>query len=201
MFTDVSVDITTIYTVVKRNVGGTDRYYVEWFDDAVKTDSAVTGTTASIVTVQHLRTEECNVILDELVQANETADTDGLITFPRASTASYEVGLPIEVKIVTMPIEIRIQSGSRIGFKKRIVEVNAMVYETQHMKVNGIEVPFRQFDTAGILDSKVPEYTGLKVVNGILGYSNDAKITVTQEYPLKFTLLGMEYKVAVHQGT
>jgi hypothetical protein len=51
------------------------------------------------------------------------------------------------------------------------------------------------------LDAEIPEYTGTKVVHGILGYSNEAKITITQNYPLKFTLLGMEYKVAVHQGT
>ena len=100
-----------------------------------------------------------------------------------------------------MPINLILKSGTRTGFKKRIVEVNAMVLETQHMKINGIDVPFRTFDTAGILDADIPEFTGTKVVHGILGYSNEAKITVTQSYPLKMTLLGMEYKVAVHQGT
>jgi hypothetical protein len=44
-------------------------------------------------------------------------------------------------------------------------------------------------------------YTGTKVLHGILGYSTEAKITVTQSAPLKLTLLGLEYKVAVHQGT
>jgi hypothetical protein len=100
-----------------------------------------------------------------------------------------------------MPVEVRLQTGTRVGFKKRVVEVNAMVYETQHMLINNIEVPFRAFDTFGVLDAEIPEYTGTKVVHGILGYSNEAKITITQNYPLKFTLLGMEYKVAVHQGT
>ena len=38
-------------------------------------------------------------------------------------------------------------------------------------------------------------------VDGILGYSKDAKVTVTQDLPLKMTLLGLEYKVAVNQGT
>jgi len=37
-------------------------------------------------------------------------------------------------------------------------------------------------------------------LHGILGYSADGQITVTQSAPLKFTLLGMEYKVSVHQG-
>jgi hypothetical protein len=100
-----------------------------------------------------------------------------------------------------MPVEVKLQTGTRVGFKKRIVEVNAMVYETQHLKINGIEVPFRTFDTANILDNPVPAITGTKVLNGILGYNNEAKITITQNFPLKFTLLGMEYKVSVSQGT
>jgi len=78
---------------------------------------------------------------------------------------------------------------------------NIMLAETQNMVINGIEVPFRSFDTVSTLDADVPDYTGTKVLHGILGYSNEAKITVTQSAPLKFTLLGLEYKVGVHQGT
>ena len=100
-----------------------------------------------------------------------------------------------------MPIDLKIQSGTRLGFKKRIVEVNALVYETQNMVINGTEVPFRSFDTVSTLDADVPDYTGTKVLHGILGYSNEAKITITQNAPLKLTLLGLEYKVGVHQGT
>jgi hypothetical protein len=99
-----------------------------------------------------------------------------------------------------MPIDLKIQTGTRLGFNKRIVEVNALVYETQNMVINTIEVPFRSFDTLATLDFNVPEFTGTKVLHGILGYSNEAKITVTQSAPLKFTLLGLEYKVGVHQG-
>jgi hypothetical protein len=125
----------------------------------------------------------------------------GTVTFPRASTSSYEVGIPYAVTVSTMPIELRLASGTRIGFKKRIVEVNAVMKDTQHLKINNIEVPIRSFDTASILDADIPDFTGIKVLHGILGYSQDAKITVSQNLPLKMTLLGIEFKVAVHQGT
>ena len=200
-FLDVGVDITTIYTVVKRTISGTAQYYVERFDHTLLTDSAVTGGVASTASMSHVVGKEVNVLLDGIVQANQTVPGGGTVTFPRASASSYEVGLPIAVQAVTMPIDLKIQSGTRLGFKKRIVEVNALVYETQNMVINGIEVPFRSFDTAAILDADVPDYTGTKVLHGILGYSNEAKITVTQSAPLKFTLLGLEYKVGVHQGT
>ena len=200
-FLDVGVDITSIYTVVKRTISGSDCFYVERLDHSLLTDSAVTGGAAASASVSHLIGQSVNVILDGIVQANQTVPGGGTVTFPRASTSSYEIGLPITVEATTMPVDIKIQTGSRLGFKKRIVEVNALVLETQNMVVNGIEVPFRSFDTAGILDADVPDFTGTKVLHGILGYSNEAKITITQNAPLKLTLLGMEYKIAVHQGT
>ena len=200
-FIDVGVDLTTIYTVVKRTISGTAQYYVERFDSTLLTDSAVTGGVASTASMSHIVGKEVNILLDGIVQANQTVPGGGTVTFSRASASSYEVGLPITVQATTMPIDLKIQSGTRLGFKKRIVEVNALVYETQNMVINGIEVPFRSFDTPLTLDADVPDYTGTKVLHGILGYSNEAKITITQSAPLKFTLLGLEYKVGVHQGT
>ena len=198
-YVDVSVDISTIYTVVKRNVNGVNQYYVEVFEDNLLTDSAKTGGIASSVSMSHVATETVNILLDGTVQANQTVPSGGTVTFSRASTSSYEVGVPISVRLVTMPVDLKLQTGTRIGFKKRIVEVNAIVVDTQHMKINGTEVPFRQFGS--ILDEPVAEFTGTKVLHGILGYSTEAKITVEQDIPLKMTLLGLEYKVATHQGT
>jgi hypothetical protein len=200
-FVDIGVDITTIYSVVKRTISGVDQYYVERFDPTLLTDSAVTGGVSSTASMSHIVGKEVNILLDDIVQANQTVPGGGTVTFPRASATEYEVGLPISIQATTMPIDVKIQSGTRLGFKKRIVEVNALVFETQNMVINDIELPFRSFDTAATLDADVPEYTGTKVLNGIRGYSNEAKITVTQSAPLKLTLLGLEYKIGVHQGT
>jgi hypothetical protein len=200
-FLDVGVDITDIYVVVKRTINGTIQYYVEKFEDGLLTDCAITGGAVSSITAAHLVGKTVNLLLDGLVQADKVVGAGGSVALPRPSVTSYETGLPIAVEARTMPVEVKLQTGTRVGFKKRIVEVNAMVYETQHLKINGIEVPFRTFDTANILDNPVPAITGTKVLNGILGYNNEAKITITQNFPLKFTLLGMEYKVSVSQGT
>ena len=199
-YIDVSVDISTIYTVVRRNVNGTNQYYVEVFDNDLLTDSAKSGTgVVSTVTMSHLVTESVNILEDGAVQANQVVPAGGTVTLPRATAASYEIGLPIAVEARTMPVDLKLQTGTRIGFKKRIVEVNALVANTQHMKINGTQIPFRAF--GDILDEPVTEFTGTKVLHGILGYSQEAKITISQDIPLKMTLLGMEYKVATHQGT
>jgi hypothetical protein len=196
-FKDVGVDITDIYTVVARDDNGTTKYYVEVFDDGVLTDSAKTGTTETSLDMSHIDGLEVNVLSDGYVELNQTADS--AVTFANAPTTSCEVGLPIDVEIKTMPIEVATQTGTRIGFKKRIVEVNALLYETQNIVINGNLVPIRTLG-AGALGSPVPEYTGTKTLHGILGYNNDGQITVTQSAPLKLTLLGLEYKVSVYPG-
>ena len=197
-FKDVGVDITDIYTVVERNDNGTLKYYMEVFDDDALTDSAVIGTNNASLDASHIDGRTVNVISDGLVELDQIADS--AVTFTNTPTTSCQVGLPIDVIIKTMPVDLRIQSGTRIGFRKRIVEVNALLYETQNLVINDNLVPIRNLG-AGALDSAVPSFTGTKTLHGILGYSNDGQITVTQSAPLKLTLLGLEYKVSVYQGT
>ena len=199
-FIDVGVDITDIYTVVKRADSGSDKYYVEVFNDDSLTDCGVIGTTSTTANVAHLGGQTVNCISDGYVEANQTVPGGGTVTFTNPPTASSECGLPISIQITTMPLETKMQSGTRIGFKKRIVEVNALLFETQNIVINGNLVPIRSLGS-GALDTAVAEFTGTKVLHGILGYNNNGQITVTQSAPLKLTLLGLEYKISVYQGT
>jgi len=200
LFKDVGVDVTDIYAVVKRTFNGTDRYFVEYFSFDRFTDCAfVGGAAASASSLPHIG-KALNVICDGVPQGNETVSGGGSVTFDRASTTSYEVGLPFTVYAKTMPVEIKLQTGTRLGFKKRIVEINAVVNDTQHIALNNNPVPFRTFDNP-LLDDPEPEFTGIKRVNGVLGYSREATVEISQSLPLKMTLLGLEYKVAVSGGT
>lgn len=199
-FKDVGVDVTDIYAVVKRTFNGTARYFVELFSYDRYTDCAfIGGAAASASSLPHVG-KSLNVICDGVPQSNETVSGGGSVTFDRASTTSYEVGLPFTVYAKTMPVEIRLQTGTRLGFKKRIVEINAFVDETQHLQLNNNPVPFRSFDNP-LLDDPEPTFTGVKRVNGVLGYSREQAIEIGQSLPLKMTLLALEYKVAVSGGT
>ena len=199
-FKDIGVDIVDIYTVVSRDDDGVTKYYVEIFDDNSLTDCGVVGTTSATANMAHLVGAVVHCISDGYVEPDQTVPAGGTITFTNPPTASSECGLPISVEIKTMPTEVKMQSGTRIGFRKRIVEVNALLYKTQNIVITNNLVPIRSLGS-GALDEPVPEFTGTKTLHGILGYSNNGQITVTQSSPLKLTLLGLEYKVSVHQGT
>jgi len=200
-FLDVGVDVTQIYVVTKRVFNSTTRYFIEQFKDDLYTDCAFTGGSAGGVGsgLPHVG-KSLNVITDGVPQSNETVSAGGAVTFDRESTTSYEVGLPFTVYAKTMPVEIKLQTGSRVSFKKRIVEISAVLDDTQHCLLNAQEVAFRLMDNP-LLDDPVPTFTGIKRVNGILGYSREQAIEVTQSLPLKMNLLGLDYRVAVYSGT
>lgn len=199
IFKDVSVDVSDVYVAVKRTFNGSDKYYVELFDNTCYTDCAFKGVSGSSVSSLPHTGESLDVIRDGIYEGQKTPSA-GTITFDHAVVSSYEVGLPITIYARTLPIEPRLAVGSRTSFKKRVVEVTAIVNETQDLQINSQQVSFRQFGE-DILDTAVTEFTGSKTLHGLLGYSDDAAITVTQSVPLKMTLLGLDYKVSVHGGT
>jgi hypothetical protein len=131
LFKDVSIDVTDIYAVVKRTFNSVDRYFIELFSFDRFTDCAFIGGSAGGVGsgLPHIG-KSLNVICDGVPQGNETVSGAGAVTFDRESTTSYEVGLPFTVFAKTMPSEIKLQTGTRIGFKKRIVEITALVDNT-----------------------------------------------------------------------
>jgi hypothetical protein len=199
-YIDVNIDVTQTYVVVKRTFNGTIRYFLERFEDTLFTDCAFTGGAANgASSLPHIG-KSLNVICDGVPQSNETVSGAGAITFDRASTTSYETGLAYSVYAKTMPSDVKLQSGTRLSFKKRIVQVNIVVDDTQHLNINNQPLPFRNFDNP-LLDLPIQEFTGVKRIDGIRGYTVDGVIEITQTLPLKMTLLGLEYKVAVNQGT
>jgi hypothetical protein len=199
-FLDVGVDVTQIYCITKRVFNGTTRYFVERFQDDLYTDCAFIGAAAASASgLPHIG-KSLNVITDGVPQSNETVSGGGSVTFDRASTTNYEVGLPITVYVKTMPVEIKLQTGSRVSFKKRIVEISAVLEETQNIVVNNQPVAFRLLDNP-LLDDPEPTFTGIKRINGVLGYNREQSIEVSQNLPLKMNLLGLDYRVAVYSGT
>lgn len=198
-FISIGVDVDDIYVVVKRNVNSANVYYVEVFDPNTLLDSATTGTTGASVNMAHLEAETVQIIRDGIVEPTQVVGASPhTVTFVSAATASFQVGLNFTPTIKTLPVEPNLPSGSLKGFKKRIFEVNAELFETQSLSINGSLIPFRSFGT-NVLNSSVQDFTGIKTINGMLGYSYDGQITVTQDVPLKMSVLGIEYKVSVGQ--
>ena len=197
-FLAIGVDVDEIYVITKRTVNSAAQYFVEYFDSTLNLDSAVAASgAASSASVAHLDTETVKVITDGVVQPDVTVSSN-TATFARASTSSYQVGLDYTVEVKTMPVEPQIQSGSLRGFKKRILEVNAELFETKALTINDELVVFRQFGEDN-LDVSVQPFTGIKTIGPLLGFDKEGAITLKQTVPLNMTVLALDYKVSVGQ--
>ena len=196
-FLAVAVEVADVYVIVKRTINGQIRYLLEKFDPDLTLDSAKTGGAASSVNMTQLQGETVQIVRDGVVEAGQVVPASPYtITFATAATSSYEVGLNYTVTARTMPAEPVLASGSVQGFKKRIVQVDAIVNNTQAMTINNKQVSFRAFGE-DVLDTAVVPFTGIKTVHGLLGYSGTGQITITQTVPLKMIVLGLEYRLSV----
>ncbi len=194
-FLNVATVVSDQYAAVKRTINSVNKYYIELFSEDITVDSALTGGAASSVSSGHLNAKTVKVIGDGVMQDDVTAGAS-TITFATATASTYEVGLDYTVTVKTLPIEPGIQGYASLkGFKKRVLEVNAFLVETQNLTINSNTIPIRTLGTDN-LDVGVPEFTGTKTLHGILGYSLTGQIEIGQSAPLKLHLLGMDYKVS-----
>lgn len=198
LFKAVAVEIDETFVIVRRSVNGANNYYLERFDNTLTTDSATTGTTGSSVAMEHLANKGVKIIRDGVVETDKLVPSVSpyTVVFDSAATSTFEVGLNYDVTIKTMPAEPKLAQGTVQGVKKRIIQIDALVFETQNMTINGKEIPFRNFGE-NVLDIPVQEFTGTKTAHGFLGFSSTGQITISQSVPLKMTLLGLEYRLSV----
>lgn len=199
-FLAVGIDVDTTYVIVKRTINSVDKYFVEIFDNTLHTDSAVyvTGTNAT-ATASHLVSTTVDVLNDGNVESQQTTNGSGQVTLTRTTASNYEMGIPFTINIQTMPVQPNTSGAvSQKGFKKRILEVNADVFKSKSMKVNGQLVAFRNFGE-DVLDAPVQEFTGVKTVGPLLGFDKEGTITVTQDAPLDLNILALDYKVSLGQ--
>jgi len=201
-FLDVGVDLDTIYAIVKRTVNSATKYYFEVFDDDFTTDSSVQKTSSfsgtSYNLVPHLQAKTVKVIRDDIVESDvSNVNSSGTITVSAQppSDGYIEAGLDFTVEVITNPVEPNLPSGRVVTQKKRILEIAPVMYRTQNLTVNGYEVPLATLPYSG--SGAVPTITGIKKVHGLVGYDTDAQITISQSKPVFFTVLSMDFKLAV----
>lgn len=196
-FIAIGVEVAEVYVIVKRTINGSDKYMLEKFNPDLTLDSAKSGGAAASVNMNQLQGETVSIIRDGVIEPSQVVPASPYtITFATAATTSYQVGLDYTVTARTMPAEPVLSSGSVQGFKKRIIQVDAIINNTQDMTINGKQVSFRNFGE-DVLDTAVQPFTGIKTAHGLLGYSGTGQITISQSVPLAMTVLGLEYRLSV----
>lgn len=185
-----------VYIVVDRVIGGVTKRYLEFLDDTLYLDSALTYNTPGqtvLTGLDHLEGKTVRVRADDFWQASKVV-TGGQITLDDAIVANCQVGLDYTPLAETLPPWKEGADGPIIlDGKTRISRVDVSCYETQNLLVQGDFVDFRSFNDPA--DAPIPEFTGTKIVSGLLGWRRDNKVVLTQDAPAPMTVRNIEYQV------
>jgi hypothetical protein len=197
-FKACGVDSEDMYFAVTRNINGADVQYLERFRNDVYVDCASVYTTGfptdTFSGLDYIEGESVKCIADGNIMDDETV-TAGSLTISRDAETSFQCGFNFTPTITDLPVE-NDKLGSVYGMKVNISEITLDLHQTKHITVNGKEVSFRGFGT-GILDAETPSFTGRKRMVGWRGWDDTGQITISQTYPLPFTLLAITKRVNV----
>jgi hypothetical protein len=145
-----------------------------------------------------LEGENVSVLVDNAFVADNATVASG--NFDASITGNaVEVGLFFAAKLEPLPQIITINGESTAGQQVRLVDVNVRVTGTQELvvKCNGkrYKPSFRRFGSQ-VLDQKPPVKNGwVKIMLG--GVAEELQMTVTQDNPLSWAVLGMNVGVGV----
>ena len=187
-----------VWFAVQRLVNGQWNTSIEIMDRTLQTNSTITASGAGLTEVTGLNhLEGCLVdIKADGFYGGRVAVAGGKVALPFPASA-VEVGLPYRTTIKDLPLELSNPGQSIQGAAVSVNTIRVRLHESQGCKVNGDQVPFRQFATA---NSPVALFTGDKQVYS-LGAGTDpeqTQVTIEQDLPFDLTVLAIIKEVSVN---
>lgn len=129
-------------------------------------------------------------MLDDAVPT-VTAPGDNYFTVSR-DAYRIEVGLDFATKVVTLPINAELRTGSTLHKRKRVVKVDINVEQSLGVFANNIYASDRQFTV--VLDEAPMPFTGFKEMY-LLGYGRIVQIEISQKNPLPMLIRAIGYEI------
>lgn len=186
-----------VWLTIQRTIGGTTYTYNEYFDSALNTHCAYTGTDANgkatWTGLSHLEGKTVDILADGVVMPQQTVQ-GGQLTLPRNAKA-VEIGLHYDSEVIDLPVAFQTPIGFSRGMAVSINEIQVLLHNSLGCEINGETIPFRKFGE-DILDNPVAPFSGIKKINNI-GW-DEGKVTIKQTQPLPFTVLAIIKKVTVN---
>lgn len=181
-FLSASSNIDDAAFLVKRTIGGMEKYYIEQLDENLITDSAITSTTGDVDGTR-LIGETVDLIGDgnykrRVPASSNITDTEGDL--------NLEIGLRYETKLRPMPAYINQQNGKAFGDPVRISRAYVMT-DGYGVKINGRLAQKRETDSL----------QGAQLYRFILlHWRNLATLEITQSDPSKITIYSLQMEVS-----
>ncbi|QWE95653.1 hypothetical protein [Cupriavidus sp. EM10] len=197
-----------VWVIVRRNIGGTDRRYVERFDPNYLTDSGIKGANPdgsdTWTGLSHLNGKMVDVKADG-VYVGSYLVTGGQVTIDREAF-EVEIGLNYVSRIKLLRPEIQTGEGSAQSNAMSTSEVSPLFLETTGCKVDTgdldpnykeIDFAFRHFGDE-VLDMPPEVVTGFDTIGTVGWQRADSPVTLIQDLPYPFHVLAVVRKLTVN---
>jgi hypothetical protein len=200
-----------VWCSIRRTVNGVTARYIERMDPAYRealeaetkaswfyVDSGKTFTSVSTTTpvngLIHLIGKTVSILADGAVVPPQTVSALGQITLPYPASV-VTVGLPYTSTLKPMPLDPgQLPDGSAQGRKFRVNRMVVRIYKSLGGEVEveeGAWDPIYSRDTADIMGSSPPVFTGDKTVMVARPYEDKGTIQIRQTQPLPLTILAL----------
>lgn len=187
------------WAIVRRNINGVTKRYVEFFDSALKTDCAITGTDgpgkATWTGLGHLEGKQVAALADGVYQGRFTV-VGGSVTLPRNAFA-VEFGLAYTPRMTLLNPEIGSTQGTSQGAAISIGEVIVRVLDTVSVVINGQAKDFRKMNDV-LLDRPPKIGTGDLRETTLSDELYLNELTISQPEPVDFHVLAVIRKCTVN---
>ena len=200
----LSVVDDQLYMINRRTLGGVTSNFIErWsFDMLMDNSIAIANNNSTTVSgLEHLEGHTVQITADGNVLP-ERAVSGGSITLTASEVSipdrDLQIGINFTVSLKTMPVNTNIGSGMNNMRIKKITRINARVYNTFGVFIDGNRVAVRSFGDASVspLDDAILAETGIIEDNsGGNGWSRFVVPVITVPDPTPFHMQSIEYEV------
>ena len=197
-----------LYLIVRREIGGVTRRFVERMDDrrftkaedAYFVDCGITyrGAPATTITgLDHLEGEAVIALADGNVVEGLTV-TGGAVELGRAASVVH-VGLPFTSEIETLPPAVDLQdAGAARGRPHKVSKLRIQMERTR-----GIEAGPESRETTVLVQTAVDLAKPIELETGMVTltlrpeWNRDGTVRVVQKHPLPMTILGLSPELTI----
>lgn len=197
VYEDVAVVGKEVYFTVRRTINGGTVRFIEKLNYNYFMDAAKLQTNGSPQTVwsnlSYLNGTTVTIRGDDYIEQPKLV-SGGSLTMNNA-VSKMEAGLNFSFTIRTLPLDFSITSGTTTRSTRRLVEGIMEVLNSREFRVNNKRpAVFQRFDISDF-DEPMETYDG-QVRVSLAGFDRLGQVTITQEQPLEFYMLGLVLKVS-----
>jgi len=206
-----------VWFVIQREINDVNVRYIEklkeqdwgtdsndcWFvDSGLEYDSTETAT---ITGLDHLEGKTVQVFYDGNSVQTATVSGGAITLDPNITRAV--VGLPFTSTLVTFPVELPLQGGFTVGYRKKIYEIVGCFYRTMYGEyglvgqfVDPTMYPIPWSEWPNTTMGSDAHYTGQIRLPTDIGWEDEVRIKFVQDEPYPFNLTALITKIEISEN-